>query len=210
MANDSLKKLIAEIESCRRCPRLGRVARAGRGRPSQAVRRPALLGQAGTGLRRPRGASGGRGVGSGRPWRQSNRSHLHRRPLRRLAVRGAAPRRLRQPGGVGRPRRRLEAERCLGDGDRPLRAAGQPPDDRGARCLHPLLRARAVAVEGKARAAGARRLRLGRHPQGAADARRRDSRDPNRVSATESRSRSVPTRCSAVSTSASRTPSPGG
>ena len=210
MASDSFQKLIARGRVVPALPAAGRVARAGGGQPSQAVCRRALLGQARAEFWRPRRAAGGRRPGAGGPGRQPHRPHLHRRSLRRLAVRGAAPGRLRQPAGVGRSRRRPGADRRLGDGDRPLRAARQPADDRGARQLHSVFRARAGAVEAQARAAGTGRFRMGRDPAGAAQRSVSRRRSPSRASATGSRSRSAPTRCSAASTSASRTRSPAG
>ena len=53
---------------------------------------------------------------------------LHRRPLRRLPVRGAAPRRLRQPARVSdHARRRAAADGRLDRRRRALRAAGEQP-----------------------------------------------------------------------------------
>ena len=97
-------------------------------------------------LRRPGGAAGDRRPGPGRPRRQPHRPDVHRRPLRRLALRGPAPGRLRQPARVGAPRRRAAPARRLRHRGRPLRAAGQQADAGGARQLPPLPGARAGAA----------------------------------------------------------------
>ena len=96
-----LARLEEEVVACRRCPRLvawrEQVAREKRasfadeeywGRPVPGFGDPAAR------VARPR--PGARG-----PRRQPHRPRLHRRPLGRLAVRRAAPRRLRQPADVG-------------------------------------------------------------------------------------------------------------
>ena len=41
------------------------------------------------------------GLAPGRSRRQSHRPHVHRRPLRRLSLRAALPRRIRQPAHLG-------------------------------------------------------------------------------------------------------------
>ena len=116
---------------CRACPRLvawrEEVARGQAG----VVRRPGLLGPAG---HRAGARSGARiavvGLAPGGARRQPHRPHLHRRPQRRLAVRRAPPRRARDAADVDVGRRRAGARRHPDHAARPLRAAGEPPDDR--------------------------------------------------------------------------------
>ena len=79
-------------------PAAGRVARGARRRPAEALPGRGVLGAAAERLRRPRGAAGDRRPGACRPRRQPHRADVHRRPLGRLALRGAAPGGARQPG----------------------------------------------------------------------------------------------------------------
>ena len=62
---------------------------------------------------------------SGGARRQPHRPRLHRRPLRRLALRVDAPDRLREPAESRAPRRRPAARRRLHRGRGALRAAGE-------------------------------------------------------------------------------------
>ena len=90
-----------EIVECRACPRLVEWRERSRAEKRAAFRDEHLLGSAGARVRRPRGPGAGRRARAGRARRQPHRPGVHRRPLGRLAVRGAAPRRLRQPADVG-------------------------------------------------------------------------------------------------------------
>ena len=78
------------------------------------------------------------GLAPGGARREPHRARLHGRPLGRLAVRRDVPRRVREPAGVGRGRRRPRAPRRLRRGRGPVRAAGEQADDRGARPLPPV------------------------------------------------------------------------
>ena len=95
-------------------PAAGRVARGGRARQAGVVRRSGLLGQAGARLRRPGRERRRARAGAGRARRQPDRAGVHRRPLRRLAVRGAVAGGLREPAGVGRDRRWPAADATAG------------------------------------------------------------------------------------------------
>ena len=70
-------------------PPARRVARAGRTREGRAVPRRDLLGSAGAGVRRPRGADPAPRPRAGRPRRQPDRPRVHRRCLGGLPVRRA-------------------------------------------------------------------------------------------------------------------------
>ena len=189
-------------------PAARRLARGVGRRPAGPVRRPALLGTAVARVRRPGGPPADRRPRAGRPRRQPDRAHLHRRSVGRLPVRGAAPDGLREPADVGRGRRRPPAARRLHRGREPLRAARQPPDARGARPLPAIPRPRARAADGGPRGPGARVVRVGRRSCCAAAASGVAVPRPRPGSATAPRSRSGPGGSSAPSTSASRTPSP--
>ena len=145
-------------------PAAGRVARGPRRRPAQALPRRGLLGEAAERLRRPGGAGRDRRPRPGRPRRQPDRPHVHRRPLRRVALRRPAPGRLRQPAESERRGDGLRLRRRLRHRRRPLRAAGQQADHRGARQLPPLPGARAGAARPLPGHRRPRRLRLGRLP----------------------------------------------
>ena len=86
-----------EVVALPRVPPAGGLAGAGRRREAGRLPRRGLLGPARPGLRRPGRPGRDRGPGPGRPRRQPHRPHVHRRPLRRLPLRVAAPHRLRQP-----------------------------------------------------------------------------------------------------------------
>ncbi len=118
-----------EIVACRRCPRLvawreevARVKRAvvRRSRTTGAGPLPGF-GDPAASVRRPRAGAGG-------ARRQPHRAHVHRRPLRRLAVRGAVAGRARQPADLGGARRRPAAARTAGS--RPPSAARRRPTSR--------------------------------------------------------------------------------
>src|SRR5438552_3263761 len=89
--------------------------------------------------------------------------HVHRRGERQLALRGAPPRRLREPARRARARRRAPADRRVHHRGRALRPAREPPRAARDRDLPWLAagRARAPAAtpgRGRARQGGARRL----------------------------------------------------
>ena len=122
---------------------------------------------------------------------------------RRCIGRGLADRAVEPPR-----RRRPDPDRHVHRRRRPLRAAGQQADDRGARHLRAVPRPRdraAVRAPGRRRA---RSVRLGRRRSGRS---RRSVTRPGRCrgSAMPRRSRSGRTRSSARTTRASRTRSPG-
>ena len=106
-------------------PASSRTARQAGRAAAAAVRGPALLGAAAARLRRSARRAAARRPGAGRARRQPHRPHVHRRPQRRLAVSSAAPRRLREPADLERPRRRPRAARRLHHGHAPLRAAAE-------------------------------------------------------------------------------------
>ena len=169
----ALKALNEAVVDCRRCPRLvewrEQVAREKRaayrdwdywGRPMQGFGDPAarvlILGLA------PAAHGGNR---TGRIF-TGDRSG-------RLPVRGAAPGRDREPGGVRLARRRAGAGRRLHRRRGAVRAAGEPADAVGARELRRVARARGRAVAGastwsSASAASRGRVRCGCAPRWAA------------------------------------------
>ena len=200
-----------EVVDCRACPRLvawrEQVAREKRaafadetywGRPSRASAIPARA------RARPRPRAR-------RARRQPHRPRLHGRPLGRLPLRRAAPRRLRQPADVAP--RRATASRCATRGS-PRRCAARRPANKPTpaerdTCL-PFAARELALLTRRARRRLPRRVRLGRRAAPARRARHR-SRARARASATAPRSQlpGAP-RCSAASTRASRTRSPAG
>ena len=194
--------------SCRRgggLPRVsatGGLARAGGDGEAGGVPRRGVLGPPGPGLRRPGARVVIVGLAPGRARRQPHRADVHRRPLRRLPLRVAAPHRLRQPAHQHAPRRWSAAHRRVDHRAGAVRAAGQPADAGRARHVPPVPRARA----GAPRCPGVRR---------------RSAPSPTRACAASSGSAPRPkfahgvevpldeaAGSSAASTSASRTPSP--
>ena len=149
----SLDELDAAVSVCRACPRLVRwredVARTKRasyaGEPYWGRPIPRL------GLADARGA--GRRARAGGPRRQPHRPDLHRRPLRRLALRRAAPGRPGDPADQRARRRRPRADRHPDGRHGPLRAAAEQADHRRARHLRALAGGRADAA-GRPRAGG--------------------------------------------------------
>ena len=116
----------------------GRVARGGSLWTRRALSRRGLLGAAGARVRRPRRADPDRRPGARGAWREPHGAHVHGRPLRRLALRRAAPRRPGEPADQrGRGRRAAPARR-VHQRDRALRAAGQQADDRRTGRVHPV------------------------------------------------------------------------
>ena len=198
----------AEIERLPGLSAPGRVAGAGRAREACRVPRRGLLGPPGARLRRPRGTRARARARARGPRCEPHRPGLHRRPVGRLAVRGDAPGRLREPADVGRARRRAPAHRRVRRGRGAVRPAGQQADARGARPVPAVLRARARAARPGARD----RRRSARSPT------RRCGRccgptawrcrAPGRSSGTAWRWRRPGRRSSAASTRASRTRSP--
>ena len=128
---DSLARVSRDVVRCERCPRLRALVPRGGADEGEALPGPGVLGPSRARLRRPAGAPARRGPRPRRARRQPHRPGLHRRPLRRLPLRGAAPRRLRQPADVGRPRRRPGAPRLLHRAASP--AARRPPTSRRRR-----------------------------------------------------------------------------
>ena len=85
----ALEALAKEVSRLPALPAPGRLARAGRARAPRRVRARGLLGPARAGLRRPRSAVAPARARAGGARGQPHRAHVHRRPLRRLPVRGA-------------------------------------------------------------------------------------------------------------------------
>ena len=133
-------------------PAAGRLARGGRRHPPPSLRRGALLGPPGARLGRHPAVAAGRRAGPGRARRQPHRPGLHRRPLRRLDLRGAAPGRPRRPAHQRRRRRRAAADRRADRGRGALRSAGQPAHPGGAGRLRAVAGPR--AAPGRARRCG--------------------------------------------------------
>ena len=201
-----------------RCPRLVAVARAGGAREAGVLRRRALLGPAGAGVRRPRCRGARRRAGARRARRQPHRADVHRRPVRRLAVRLAAPGRPRQPADRRQPRttgcvlrgtRIVAAVRCAPPDNKPTteekRTVRHLARPRAARSWRRTLRcvARARLVR-----AGTRRSAAVRAPGGRCRRPKpRFGHGAEAVLASAARRRAC---CSAATTPASRTPSPAG
>ena len=190
-------------------PAAGRVARGLRGGPAAPLSRRGVLGEAARRLRRPGGAAADRRPRPGGARRQPDRAHVHRRPLRRVALRGAAPRRLRQPGprpstaatgcGCATPRSppSSAARRRPTSRRRPSATTASPTSSGSWRCSSAaasIVALGAFAWDGALRAARALGAEVPR-PQAALRPRRRGRPRPL-------------ARCSAASTRASRTPSP--
>ena len=187
-ADDRVTSLTAEIVECRACPRLvawrEQVAREKR----SAFRDEEYWGRPGPRLRRPAGAPARRRARARGARREPHRAGVHRRPLGRLAVRRAAPCRVRQPADVGAGRRRPRAARRLRRRRRPVRPAREQADARGARPVPAVPGPRARAARARARDRGARAVRLRGDCPGARAARGRRCRRRARGSVTASRS----------------------
>ncbi len=138
------RRLAAEVAECRRCPGWspGASRSPGRGGPPSATRSTGAVRSPASATRRPACSSSA--------WPRpptaatAPAAHLHRRPLRRLAVRQPPPHRLRQPADLGLPRRRPRPDRLLHHRPGQVRPARQqapprqsatpaPLADRGAR-----------------------------------------------------------------------------
>ncbi len=191
-------------------PPPGRLARGAGRRPAATLPGRGLLGSSGVWLRGPGSLDRDSRPGAGSPRRQPHRADVHRRPLRRLALCRPAPRRLRQPGRVAAPRRRIASAGRLRHRRRALRASRQQARPVRARQLPPLPRPRAGPARSLPNRRRARLVRLGRRPAGAA--RAGPDRLPGRslASATAPGPRWATGACSAATTRASRTPSPAG
>ena len=113
---------------------------------SARLRRSGVLGPPDPRVRRSQAARRRARARPGRPRRQPHRADLHRRPLRRLAVRGALAGRTRQPADVGLARRRPGAERLLGDGRGRCAPPANKPTPASATNCAAWLRARARAA----------------------------------------------------------------
>ena len=150
MSASELKRLADEIHACRRCPRLVAWREAQAADPPAPLSRRGLLGAAAQRLRRPGGEAGAGRPRARRPRRQPDRADVHRRPLGRLALRGAAPGRACEPADVGDGRGRAAPDGRLRHRHRPLRAARQQADPRGARQLPALPGAGAGAARATA------------------------------------------------------------
>ena len=86
---DSWDQLGREIVDCRRCPRLVEWREAVAADPPKRLPRRGVLGPAGAGIRRSPGGDRGRRAGAGRERGEPDGPGVHRRPLRRLALRRA-------------------------------------------------------------------------------------------------------------------------
>src|SRR3954454_14134916 len=155
-----------------------RVARARGAREAGGVSRRGVLGPAAARLRRPGGARADPRAGPGGARRQPDRPHLHRRPLRRLPVRLAAPDGAGQPARERGARRRAAPRRRLCGRRGALRPAAQPPHAAGAGELRRVAGARGGAAGRAPRRRLPRRLRLGGRAAAAGRARRRGGRAP--------------------------------
>ena len=145
----------------------GGMARADRCRQASCLRKRGLLGPRRARLRRPGRGSGARGPGACCPWGEPHRADVHRRPLGRLPVFGAASLRLCQPAHLGALRRRPGTPRCVHHRGGALRAAGQQAHACGAGRLPPVPRTRANAAGQRPRGRRSRCVRLRRalHPR---------------------------------------------
>ena len=143
-------------------PPPGGLARGGRRDQARVLRRPGVLGPSPARVRGPGCTAVHPRARTGRPWRQPHRTHLHRRPVRGLALRGAAPGRLREPGAVRLARRRAHPDRLLHRGGGQVRAAGQQAHTAGAGQLPAVLRPGAGHPRRRRRDRVPRLLRLGR------------------------------------------------
>ncbi|CAA9247926.1 MAG: Uracil-DNA glycosylase, family 5, partial [uncultured Acidimicrobiales bacterium] len=105
---------------------------------ARLLRHRRLLGTAPPRVRRPGGPPAGGGPGPRRARWQPHRARLHRRPQRRLALPGHAPRRLREPVHQRGAGRRADAHGGVGQRSRPLRPSRQQADAGRARHLPPV------------------------------------------------------------------------
>ena len=102
------------MTECRRCPRLVAWREEVRGRPAASATAASATGRGRVpGFGDPAARIVIVGLAPAAQRRQPHRADVHRRPLRRLALRGAAPRRPREPADVGRRRRRAALQRRL-------------------------------------------------------------------------------------------------
>src|SRR5215467_835202 len=134
--------------------------RGGRGRSAQTLSRPALLGPPAAGLRRFARSPAARRAGAGGPRRQPHGPDVHRGPQRRLALRRAPPRGLRQPPDGRAPGRRPAPARRVRHRRGPVRAAVQQARARRDRPLRALSLDRAAAAHARPRRRRARAHRL--------------------------------------------------
>src|SRR5436309_2311617 len=109
----------------RAMPAAARVLPARGAREEARVPGPGLLGPAGARVRRSARAPHGCGPGAGRARREPDRTRLHRRLERELALRGAPSLRLLESGDIYGTRRRARAPGLLRDRGGPLRPAGE-------------------------------------------------------------------------------------
>ena len=161
MSVRQLRAIETDVTGCRACPRLVAWRERGQGQ-GRSLRRSGVLGAAGARVRRPGGARAHRGPGAGRPRREPDGPHLHRRPVRRLPLsrRCSVPASRTSPPRLARRRARAPGafvsavSRCAPPGNKPT------PEERD-RCL-PFL-AREIAAAGRLRVdRGARGVRVGR------------------------------------------------
>lgn len=141
-------------------PAARRMARGGRRREASCLPRRGLLVARRARVRRPEGVGARARARSRGARRQPHRAHLHRRPLRRLAVPGDVPGRLRQPADLRSPRRRARAARRVGHVGGEVRAAREPPAAVRARRLPPVPGARGGRARQPPRGRVPRRVRL--------------------------------------------------
>src|SRR2546428_2389806 len=151
-------------------PPARRPSRSGRRSAAAALRRPEILGAPAARLRRRACATLARGAGAGRARRQPHRADVHRRSQRRLALRCAPPRGLRDAADLRAPRRRPAPARRRDHRHHPLRAAAEQALARRDRPLRALLAGRAAPARPRARGGGARPHRLAGLPALAAAA----------------------------------------
>ncbi len=127
-------------------PATGRSSQDHRSGQETPIPRLEVLGQARARIRRPAGPHAHCRVGAGRTWCQSHGPHVHRRLLRRLALRGVVPFWFRQSARVGFPRRRTRAFGLLCHRRRAVRPSAKQTDDTRNDELSSVSRVRAFTV----------------------------------------------------------------
>jgi hypothetical protein len=148
-----------------------RPSRGGRGRAAASLSRPVLLGTTAARIRRPALAAPAGGPGAGRPRRQPYGPDVHGGSERRLALRRASPRGVRQSAHVGSARRWSQPPRGVHHGRDPLRAARQQADAGRDHLLRAVPPAGTSPPATRPRRRRARSHRMAGVPQGAARAR---------------------------------------
>ena len=126
-----------------RLPATGTLSRTGCAGQAAVVSGMGLLGKAGSGIWRPAGGAFDSGPCARGAWRQSHRTNVHRRSLRRFSVQGVVSRWVCQSAYFHESRRRARFAECLHGRDFALRAACEQAFARGVGELPALFGARA-------------------------------------------------------------------